>query len=123
MNYTAIAITAIICITILMLCHEPKRKQIKERGKFMKIATIKREPEDMVYTVEEVATIMRASKQYVYTLINANQIRVLKIPHTRIRKSELERFFRDNEGKDLTNPNEPKDIVIQERRIICGKQV
>ena len=61
----------------------------------MKIATIKREPEDMVYT-----------------LINANQIRVLKIPHTRIRKSELERFFRDNEGKDLTNPNEPKDIVI-----------
>lgn len=44
----------------------------------MKIATIKREPEDMVYTVEEVATIMRASKQYVYTLINANQIRVLK---------------------------------------------
>jgi hypothetical protein len=37
---------------------------------------------------------------------------VLKIPHTRIRKSELERFFRDNEGKDLTNPNEPKDIVI-----------
>lgn len=78
----------------------------------MKIATIKREPEDMVYTVEEVATIMRASKQYVYTLINANQIRVLKISHTRIRKSELERFFRDNEGKDLTNPNEPKDIVI-----------
>ena len=78
----------------------------------MKIATIKREPEDMVYTVEEVATIMRASKQYVYTLINANQIRELKIPHTRIRKSELERFFRDNEGKDLTNPNEPKDIVI-----------
>ena len=78
----------------------------------MKIATIKREPEDMVYTVEEVATIMRASKQYVYTLINANQIRVLKIPHTRIRKSELERFFTDNEGKDLTNPNEPKDIVI-----------
>lgn len=26
MNYTAIAITAIICITILVLCHEPKRK-------------------------------------------------------------------------------------------------
>ena len=24
MNYTAIAITAIICITILVLCHEPK---------------------------------------------------------------------------------------------------
>lgn len=43
----------------------------------MKIATIKREPEDMVYTVEEVATIMRASKQYVYTLINANQIRII----------------------------------------------
>lgn len=44
----------------------------------MKIATIKREPEDMVYTVEEVATIMRASKQYVYTLINANQINLMR---------------------------------------------
>ena len=52
----------------------------------MKIATIKREPEDMVYTVEEVATIMRASKQYVYTLINANQIRVLKIPSYKNKK-------------------------------------
>lgn len=25
-NYTAVAVTAIICITILVLCHEPKRK-------------------------------------------------------------------------------------------------
>lgn len=27
MNYTAITITAIICITILMLCHEPKENK------------------------------------------------------------------------------------------------
>ena len=26
-NYTAIAITAIICITILVLCHEPKERK------------------------------------------------------------------------------------------------
>lgn len=53
----------------------------------MKIATIKREPEDMVYTVEEVATIMRASKQYVYTLINANQIRQMLMRPIRQRLS------------------------------------
>ena len=44
----------------------------------MKIATIKREPEDMVYTVEEVATIMRASKQYVYTPVSYTHLDVYK---------------------------------------------
>ena len=69
----------------------------------MKTEAVKRTLEDMVYTVEEVAEIMKTSKQYVYSLVNAHQLR--------IRKSELERFFKDNEGKDLSNPNEPKDIV------------
>ena len=101
MNVTAVAITTIICITILVLCRDDK----------MKTEAVKRTLEDMVYTVEEVAEIMKTSKQYVYSLVNAHQLRVLKIPHTRIRKSELERFFKDNEGKDLSNPNEPKDIV------------
>lgn len=50
-----------------------------------KESVMKRVPEDMVYTVEEVAVIMRTSKQYVYSLVNAHQLRVLKIPHTRIR--------------------------------------
>lgn len=75
-----------------------------------KESVMKSAPEDMVYTVEEVAVIMRTSKQYVYSLVNAHQLRVLKIPHTRIRKSELERFFKDNEGMDLSNPTEPKEI-------------
>lgn len=60
----------------------------------MKTEAVKRTLEDMVYTVEEVAEIMKTSKQYVYSLVNAHQLRVLKIPHTRIRKSELERFLR-----------------------------
>ena len=77
----------------------------------MKTEAVKRTLADMVYTVEEVAEIMKTSKQYVYSLVNAHQLRVLKIPHTRIRKSELERFFKDNEGKDLSNPKEPKDNV------------
>ena len=64
----------------------------------MKIATIKREPEDMVYTVEEVATIMRASKQYVYTLINANQIRVLKIPHPEYSLLESQVYYNGVNG-------------------------
>ena len=75
-----------------------------------KESVMKRVPEDMVYTVEEVAVIMRTSKQYVYSLVNAHQLRVLKIPHTRIRKSELERFFKDNEGMDLSNPINPVAI-------------
>lgn len=75
-----------------------------------KESVMKRVPEDMVYTVEEVSVIMRTSKQYVYSLVNAHQLRVLKIPHTRIRKSELERFFKDNEGMDLSNPINPVAI-------------
>ena len=83
----------------------PERKKVMKKESVMK-----RVPEDMVYTVEEVAVIMRTSKQYVYSLVNAHQLRVLKIPHTRIRKSELERFFKDNEGMDLSNPINPVAI-------------
>lgn len=42
----------------------------------MKTEAVKRTLEDMVYTVEEVAEIMKTSKQYVYSLVNAHQLRV-----------------------------------------------
>ena len=63
--------------------------------------------EDMVYTVEEVAAIIKSSKNYVYELIKAGHIKILKLPKIKIRKSEREAFLEKFEGYDLTDPKNP----------------
>lgn len=63
--------------------------------------------EDMVYTVEETAEILRTSKNYVYELINAGRLKVLRLPKIKIRKKELEVFLEKYEGYDLSNPDNP----------------
>lgn len=67
---------------------------------------------EMLYTVAEAAEILKAGKAYVYKLINAGQLKVIKLPNTKIRKSELERFLEQFEGYDLTDPEQPKVIDL-----------
>ena len=58
----------------------------------------------MLYTVKEVADIMHTNKQYVYKLINSNQLPAIKLGSFKIRHEALCSFFAANEGKDLTDP-------------------
>ena len=62
---------------------------------------------EMVYTVAEVADILRCGTNYVYKLINTGQLRCLKLGHIKIRKSTLEEFLSKYEGYDVTNPTNP----------------
>ena len=62
---------------------------------------------EMVYTVAEVADILRCGTNYVYKLINTGQLRCLKLGHIKIRKSTLEEFLSKYEGYDVSNPTNP----------------
>ena len=62
-------------------------------------------PEDKIlYTVKEVAQLIHTNQGYVYSLIKAGLLPVLKLGSYKIRKESLEHFLVEYEGKDLTNP-------------------
>lgn len=57
-----------------------------------------------LYTMEEIATILRCSNSYVQNLRKAGLLKCLNLGCYKVRKEELERFLRDNEGMDLRDP-------------------
>ena len=66
--------------------------------------------EDVLYTVPEVAKLIKTNPAYVYQLIKADLIPVLKLGSYKIRRTSLLDFLEKYEGQDLTNPKEVKEI-------------
>lgn len=60
--------------------------------------------EDMLYTVPEVAKILKTSVDYVYKLQRTGVLRFLKIGRLKVRKQTLEEFLAKYDGYDLTDP-------------------
>lgn len=71
--------------------------------------------EDILYTVPEVSKLIKTNKTYVYELIKAGLLPVLKLGSYKIRKASLEEFLSRYEGKDITNPRDIKDIGKEEQ--------
>ena len=69
--------------------------------------------ERLIYTVQEVASILHSSPNYIYELIRKGYLPAIKLGSLKILKSTLERFLIQNEGKDLSDLNNIKKIVIQ----------
>ena len=61
--------------------------------------------EKLLYTVKEVSELLHTNTTYVYTLIKAGLLPVMKLGSYKIRKESLNKFLVDYEGKDLTDPN------------------
>ena len=61
--------------------------------------------EKILYTVKEVSELIHTNQAYVYSLIKAGLLPVLKLGSYEIRRESLSKFLADFEGKDLTNPN------------------
>jgi excisionase family DNA binding protein len=64
----------------------------------------------MIYTVAEASKIIKSNPTYVYELIKAGLLPVLKLGSYKIRRQALLDFLQRYEGKDLTNPKEIVDI-------------
>ena len=61
--------------------------------------------EKILYTVKEVSELLHTNTTYVYALIKAGLLPVMKLGSYKIRKESLNKFLADCEGKDLTDPN------------------
>ena len=66
--------------------------------------------EEMLYTVGEVAKILKTNVNYVYELRKAGLLRFMKLGSLKCRRSTLEAFLEKNDGKDLTAPYDIKDF-------------
>lgn len=60
--------------------------------------------EDMLYTVKEVAVILKTNVDYVHKLRKAGLIRFMKLGSLKCRKQSLEDFLRKYDGCDITDP-------------------
>ena len=61
--------------------------------------------EKILYTVKEVSELLHTNPTYVYNLIKAGLLPVLKLGSYKVRRESLNNFLADYEGKDLTDPN------------------
>lgn len=70
--------------------------------------------EDVLYTVKEVAELIKTNPAYVYRLIKAGLLPVLKLGNIKVRKVALMNFLEKYEGKDLTHVDDIKDLDLQQ---------
>lgn len=66
--------------------------------------------EEMVYTVPEVAQILKTNVDYVYRLQRAGLLKFLKIGRLKCRKSTLEQFLEKYDGFDISDPYNIKEV-------------
>ena len=69
--------------------------------------------ERLIYTVQEVASILHSSPNYIYELIRKGYLPAIKLGSLKVLKSTLERFLIQNEGKDLSDLTNIRKVVIQ----------
>lgn len=65
---------------------------------------------DVLYTVKEVAELLKTNIDYVHKLRKAGLLPFLKIGQYKVRKQSLELFLERYEGKDLTDPFDVKEL-------------
>ena len=70
--------------------------------------------EEMLYTVPEVAAILKTNVDYIYKLRKAGLIRFVKIGRLKCRKSTLEEFLEKYEGYDLSDPFNVQELAEKE---------
>ncbi|WP_236887786.1 helix-turn-helix domain-containing protein [Metaclostridioides mangenotii] len=61
--------------------------------------------ENVLFTVEELKQILKVSKGDVYSLINKGELKALKLGRLKVPYFEVERFLRDNLGRDFDFKN------------------
>ena len=64
----------------------------------------------MLFTVAEVAEILKTNVDYVHKLRKAKLLPFIKLGSYKVRKEALQEFLREYEGKDVTKPFNVKDL-------------
>lgn len=67
--------------------------------------------EDILYTVKEVSKLLKSNPGYIYSLIKAGHLPVLKLGKIKIRRVALLEFLKRYEGQDLTDPFKVREFM------------
>lgn len=73
--------------------------------------------EDVLYTVSEVAQILKTNVDYVYKLQRTGRLRFLKIGRLKCRRSTLEAFMAQYEGMDITDPENIRPLEVEQEAV------
>lgn len=66
--------------------------------------------DEMLYTVPEVAKLLKTNVDYVYKLQRSGMLRFLKIGRLKCRKSTLQEFLKKYDGYDISDPYNVKEM-------------
>lgn len=66
--------------------------------------------EDALYTVNEVAKILKTNTSYVYKLQKSGLLKFLQIGRLKCRKQALDAFLEKYDGYDISDPFNPVPI-------------
>lgn len=69
--------------------------------------------EDILYTVKEVAEVLKTNPSFVYELIKKGFLPALKLRSLKVRKTTLIKFLEEYEGKDFTDINNVKELELE----------
>lgn len=72
--------------------------------------------EEILYTVKETAKLLKVNPNYVYDLIKKEMLPALKLGSFKIRRTSLLNFVKENEGKDMTDLNNIKELKAGENK-------
>ena len=74
--------------------------------------------EDILYTVSEVATLLKCNVNFVHELRKAGLLPFMKLGSYKCRRTSLLKFLSDCEGKDLTDPHNIKELEVE----VCAEK-
>lgn len=65
-----------------------------------------------LFTIAEVAKILKVNPNYVYELIKHRHLVALKLGAKKVTSFELERFIKNASGKDFSDLDNVTDLVV-----------
>ena len=72
--------------------------------------------EDVVYTVKELAALLKSNVDYIHNLRKSGVLPFIKLGFYKVRKEAVEEFLAKYEGKDLSDPFNIVDIADVEQQ-------
>lgn len=72
--------------------------------------------EDILYTVKEVAELIKTNPNYVYELIKKGFLPALELGSLKVRKVSLLEFLEKYEGKDLKDLDNIKELEFYRKK-------
>ena len=65
---------------------------------------------ERVYTLQEVADLLKTGINYVQELRKSGLLKCIKIGHYKVTETTLQQFLTKYDGMDITDPRNPKEL-------------